>query len=136
VVVTSSIPSILTIVVGSLSYFHSFPAAIGMLDDVKKLICLSFRDFIFDPKCLPTPQRIDSNVSNCDIEVDGAYAGNTPSELSLAAGTHKITISQKGYVPWSRTVLVTSSGLRLRAQLDIASPAPVASPVTATTAHQ
>jgi hypothetical protein len=25
--------------------------------DVKKLICLSFRDFIFDPKCLPTPQR-------------------------------------------------------------------------------
>jgi hypothetical protein len=24
---------------------------------VKKLICLSSRDFIFDPKCLPTPQR-------------------------------------------------------------------------------
>jgi hypothetical protein len=27
------------------------------LEDVKKLISLSFRDFIFDPKCLPTPQR-------------------------------------------------------------------------------
>jgi hypothetical protein len=27
------------------------------LEDVKKLICLSFRDFIFDPKCLPTRQR-------------------------------------------------------------------------------
>jgi len=26
-------------------------------EDVKKLISLSFRDFIFDPKCLPTPQR-------------------------------------------------------------------------------
>jgi hypothetical protein len=26
-------------------------------EDVKKLICWSFRDFIFDPKCLPTPQR-------------------------------------------------------------------------------
>jgi hypothetical protein len=24
---------------------------------VKKLICWSFRDFIFDPKCLPTPHR-------------------------------------------------------------------------------
>jgi hypothetical protein len=24
---------------------------------VKKLISLIFRDFIFDPKCLPTPQR-------------------------------------------------------------------------------
>ena len=26
------------------------------LEDMKKLICLSFRDFIFDPKCLPAPQ--------------------------------------------------------------------------------
>jgi hypothetical protein len=26
-------------------------------EDVKKSICLSFPDFIFDPKCLPTPQR-------------------------------------------------------------------------------
>jgi hypothetical protein len=26
-------------------------------EDVKKLICLSSRDFIFDPKCLPTPER-------------------------------------------------------------------------------
>jgi hypothetical protein len=26
-------------------------------EDVKKSICLSSRDFIFDPKCLPTPQR-------------------------------------------------------------------------------
>jgi hypothetical protein len=30
---------------------------ISRQEDVKKLICLSFRDFIFDPKCLPTPQR-------------------------------------------------------------------------------
>jgi hypothetical protein len=27
------------------------------LEDVKKLISLIFRDFIFDPKCLPTAQR-------------------------------------------------------------------------------
>jgi hypothetical protein len=26
-------------------------------EDVKKWIPLSFRDFIFDPKCLPTAQR-------------------------------------------------------------------------------
>jgi hypothetical protein len=26
-------------------------------EDVKKLISLGFRDFIFDPKCLPTSQR-------------------------------------------------------------------------------
>jgi len=63
---------------------------------------------------------VDSNVSNCDVEVDGAFAGNTPTQLSLASGTHKIAVSQKGYAPWSKTVLVTSSGLHLRAQLDTA----------------
>ena len=26
-------------------------------EDVKKMICLNFRDFIFDPKCLVTAQR-------------------------------------------------------------------------------
>ena len=60
---------------------------------------------------------VDANVATCDIEVDGAFAGNTPSQLSLPAGTHVITISQKGYVPWSKKVLVTSSGLHLRAEL-------------------
>ena len=29
----------------------------GGQEDVKKLICLSFRDFIFDPKCLQLLQR-------------------------------------------------------------------------------
>jgi hypothetical protein len=79
---------------------------------------------------------IGSNVANCDVEVDGAFAGNTPSQLSLAAGTHKVTVSQKGYVPWSKTVLVTSSGLHLTAQLDVAGAAPAASPGVTTTAHQ
>jgi hypothetical protein len=79
---------------------------------------------------------IDSNVSNCDIEVDGAFAGNTPSQLSLSAGTHKITVSQKGYVSWSKAVLVTSSGLHLKTDLDVGAAAPVAAPVAATTLHQ
>jgi hypothetical protein len=79
---------------------------------------------------------IESNVANCDAEVDGAFAGNTPSQLSLPAGTHKVTISQKGYVPWSRTVLVTSSGLHVTAQLEAAGVTPVASPSVMTTAHQ
>ena len=56
---------------------------------------------------------VDSNVANCDIDVDGAFAGNT-LQLPLSAGTHVITISQKGYTPWSRKVLITSSGLQLR----------------------
>jgi hypothetical protein len=78
---------------------------------------------------------IDSDLSNCDIEVDGAFAGNTPSQLSLTAGTHKVTVSKGGYVSWSKTVLVTSSGLHLRADLDVAGTAPVATPVAVTAVH-
>jgi hypothetical protein len=44
-------------------------------EDVKKLICWSFRDFIFDPKCLPTPHR----------SLIGHPRGNfcTPSSLQI-----------------------------------------------------
>jgi PEGA domain len=79
---------------------------------------------------------IDSNVTNCDIEVDGAFAGSTPSQLSLAAGTHKVTVSQKGYISWSRTVLVTNSGLNLKAQLDPAGTQPMANPVAVAAPRQ
>jgi hypothetical protein len=79
---------------------------------------------------------IDSNLASCDIEIDGAFAGSTPSRISLATGTHKVTVSQKGYVSWSKTVLVTSSGLHVTAGLDITGPVPVATPVAATTVHR
>jgi hypothetical protein len=36
-------------------YFGSL--GLFRLEDVKKLIWPSFRDFSFDPKCMPTPQR-------------------------------------------------------------------------------
>ena len=60
---------------------------------------------------------IDSSVPNCDIEVDGAFSGNTPSKLSLPAGTHKIAVSKSGYQPWAKTVLVSGSGVHLQADL-------------------
>jgi hypothetical protein len=78
---------------------------------------------------------INSNVDNCDVEVDGAFAGNTPSQLSLAPGTHKITVSQNGYTPWSKTVLVTTSGLHLKADLNAATATPAATSATATAAQ-
>lgn len=77
---------------------------------------------------------ISSNVDHCEVEIDGAFAGTTPSQLSLAPGTHKITVSQNGYVPWSKTVLITSSGLHLRADLGTAPVEPAVSPTTATAA--
>lgn len=65
---------------------------------------------------------IDANVPGCDIEVDGVFAGNTPSTLALAPGTYKITVSKKGYSPWIKTMMVTGSNARINAELETAQP--------------
>jgi hypothetical protein len=84
----------------------------------------------------PARVSIDSNIPNCAVEVDGAFAGSTPFLLSLAGGTHKITVSQKGYASWSKTVLVTGAGLNLRAELDSAQVTPAGNPVGASSTQR
>lgn len=63
---------------------------------------------------------VDANVPNCDISIDGAFAGNTPSQLSIPAGRHEISISKKGYAPWIRTVMISGAAIHLNAELDVA----------------
>lgn len=64
---------------------------------------------------------IDSNVPNSDIEVDGNFVGNTPSTISLAAGTHDIAVKKTGYQTWTRSMMVTSGGsMHLDAELQAA----------------
>ncbi len=53
---------------------------------------------------------VDANVPNCDIEVDGSFVGDTPSQLSLSPGKHEITVKKKGYI----AVDSHSDGVRLR----------------------
>lgn len=69
---------------------------------------------------------VDASVANCDIEVDGSFVGNTPSQLSLSPGKHEITVKKKGYIAWTRTVMVSGSSIHLNAELDpeTASPSP------------
>jgi hypothetical protein len=73
---------------------------------------------------------VDANQPNCDIEVDGTFVGNTPSQLSLATGKHVVTIKKKGYADWSRTVMVSGSDIHLSADLQGQTPLPTpATPV-------
>lgn len=71
---------------------------------------------------------IDSNVPNCDIEVDGAFVGNTPSQLSLSPGKHEIAVKKKGYISWSRIMMVSGSAVHLNAELDPEVPVAQAKP--------
>ena len=65
---------------------------------------------------------IDSTPPNADIEIDGAFVGNTPSTISIAPGSHQITVKKKGFADWTKTLKVTGGNLHLSAELEAATP--------------
>ncbi len=60
---------------------------------------------------------VDASVPNCDIDVDGAFAGNTPSALALTTGKHEITVHKPGYGDWTRTLALSGGAVHLHAEL-------------------
>jgi serine protease Do len=62
---------------------------------------------------------ITSTPDGADIEVDGVFLGNTPSEISVAEGKRVIRVTKKGYVPYERTIQAQPNGSqRISAELD------------------
>lgn len=61
---------------------------------------------------------IGSTPPGADITVDGNFVGNTPSTVNVAPGSHEITVSKKGFAPWSRKLNVTGGSIHLDAELD------------------
>ena len=70
--------------------------------------------------------EISSTPSNADIDLDGAFAGNTPSSLGVAPGEHIVRIAKSGYKPWERKLRSLSGTVRIAAELE-ALPATAAS---------
>jgi len=61
---------------------------------------------------------ITCSVAGADIEVDGAFVGNTPTTIQIAGGSHRVVVKANGKT-WERTVAVTSGGtVSLSAQLN------------------
>lgn len=56
--------------------------------------------------------HIASEPSGAEIEVDGEYAGNTPSDVKLKPGSHTLKLSKKGFAPWQRTIKIDSGESR------------------------
>ena len=61
---------------------------------------------------------IDSTPTGADIEIDGAFVGNTPSTITVAPGFHQIAVKKKGFTEWSKTLNVTSGAIHLNAELE------------------
>jgi hypothetical protein len=64
---------------------------------------------------------IESTPPGADIEIGGAFVGNTPSTVNVTAGSHDIAVKKRGFAAWSKKLNVTGGSIHLSAQLD---PAP------------
>jgi len=66
---------------------------------------------------------IASVPDGADIEVDGDFSGNTPSDLEVPEGEHSITVRKSGYKDWQRKMKVAvGSNVHLNAEMEKANP--------------
>jgi hypothetical protein len=63
--------------------------------------------------------QIDSTPPGADIEVDGSFVGNTPSEVQVAEGDHTVTVKKAGFKDWERKLKSSAgSSVHLGAELE------------------
>jgi hypothetical protein len=65
-----------------------------------------------------TTIEFTSDPAGADIELDGSYAGSTPSSEAVAPGEHTIKITKSGYKSWERKMKTTVGHINVSAQLE------------------
>lgn len=68
---------------------------------------------------------ISSSPAGADIEIDGAFVGETPSSLEVSRGPHSIRISKKGFSGWERKITATSGHANISPELEKIEPPPL-----------
>ncbi len=62
---------------------------------------------------------VSSFPDGADIEVDGSFVGNAPSDVQVSEGEHTITVKKTGFKNWERKLKITAgSTIRLNAELE------------------
>ncbi len=62
---------------------------------------------------------IASVPDGADIEIDGSFAGNTPSDLEVPEGERSIVVKKSGYKIWERKMkVVAGSSIHLNAEME------------------
>jgi len=63
--------------------------------------------------------QLESDPVGADIEVDGSFVGNTPSDVQVADGEHTILLKKAGFKDWERKMRVSGgSNVHLNAELE------------------
>jgi hypothetical protein len=56
---------------------------------------------------------------SADIEIDGVFVGDTPSDVQLPEGEHSVAVKKKGFKDWERKMKVMAgSSVHLNAELE------------------
>ena len=73
------------------------------------------------PAATPTTAKLSvaSTPDGADIEVDGSFVGNTPSDIDVPAGDHTVTVKKSSFQTWEKKLKVSSgSNVHLKAELE------------------
>ena len=71
------------------------------------------------PAYVPAKLQIESEPNGADIEIDGSFVGNAPSDLQVNEGDHTVTVKKSGFKDWERKMKVSGgSSVHLNAQLE------------------
>ncbi len=63
--------------------------------------------------------QLESDPSGADIELDGSFVGNTPSDVQVSEGDHTVTVKKAGFKEWDRKMKVSAgSSVHLKAELE------------------
>jgi hypothetical protein len=81
--------------------------------------------------------QIDSTPPGADIEVDGSFVGNTPSDVQIAEGDHTVVVKKSGFKNWQRSLKSSAgSNIHLSAELEKADASDANPPQSPTASHQ
>jgi PEGA domain len=62
---------------------------------------------------------VSSIPPNADIEIDGSFVGNTPSDVQVSEGDHTVSVKKAGFKNWERRLKVSAgSSVHLSAELE------------------
>jgi hypothetical protein len=74
---------------------------------------------VVSPGSTSAKLQLESDPSGADIEVDGSFVGNTPSDVQVSEGDHTVTVKKTGFKDWERKMKVSGgSSVHLNAQLE------------------
>lgn len=62
--------------------------------------------------------EITSIPNGAEVELDGAFVGNTPTTVGASPGDHDIVVKNSGFKVWHRKITVTSGKVMLMAELE------------------